>query len=70
MMALLIVLLLVGVILRWDNIKQKAGIWFRADEIMEERRSSMPDSTAVQPAGIEPADSTAQAEQAPLPEYR
>ena len=37
MMLLLIVLLLAGVILRWDNIRQKAGIWFRADELLEQR---------------------------------
>ena len=37
MMLLLIVLLLIGVILRRDNIRQKAGIWFRYDDIMEQR---------------------------------
>lgn len=41
MMLLLIVLLLIGVILRWDNIRQKAGVWFRYDDIMEQRADSL-----------------------------
>lgn len=38
-MALLIVVLLVGVILRWDNVRDKALIWFRVDDIMEQRQA-------------------------------
>ena len=34
-MLLLILVLLIGVILRWDNVKRKALIWFRADELVE-----------------------------------
>lgn len=48
-MALLILLLLVGVILRWDNVREKAGIWFRADKIMEQRTDTLP-SVATKPA--------------------
>ena len=33
-MLLLILVLLIGVILRWDNVKRKALIWFRADELV------------------------------------
>lgn len=38
-MALLIVVLLVGVILRWNNVRDKALIWFRVDDIMEQRQA-------------------------------
>lgn len=36
-MTFLIIVLLIGIILRWDNIRKKALIWFRYDDIMEER---------------------------------
>lgn len=36
-MALLIVLLVIGVILRWDTIRKRALVWFKYDDIMEER---------------------------------
>ncbi|HIW97026.1 MAG TPA: hypothetical protein H9866_00855 [Candidatus Tidjanibacter gallistercoris] len=42
MMAVLIVLLLVGVILRWDNVKRKALVWFRADELVEQQKAASP----------------------------
>ncbi len=45
-MLLLIVLLLIGVILRWDNIRSKAGIWFRYDDIMEQRNDSLRNAAA------------------------
>lgn len=48
-MALLILLLLVGVILRWDNVREKAGIWFRADKIMEQRADTLPSATLKTP---------------------
>ena len=48
MMLLLIVLLLIGVILRWDNIRQKAGIWFRYDDIMEQRADSLRQATGLE----------------------
>lgn len=38
-MALLIVVLLAGVILRWDNVRDKALLWFRVDDIMEQRQA-------------------------------
>ncbi len=41
-MAVVIVVLLIGVIIRWQNIRDKAGIWFRLDEIVEERRDTLP----------------------------
>lgn len=48
-MALLIVVLLVGVILRWDNVRDKALIWFRVDDIMEQRQAEQQvDSVTVQ----------------------
>lgn len=47
-MALLIVVLLAGVILRWDNIRDKALLWFRVDDIIEQRKAEQPsDSVAV-----------------------
>ena len=39
-MLLLILVLLIGVILRWDNVKRKALIWFRADELVERQADS------------------------------
>lgn len=41
-MAVVIVVLLIGVIIRWQNVRDKAGIWFRLDEIVEERRDTIP----------------------------
>lgn len=47
-MALLVVVLLAGVILRWDNIRDKALLWFRVDDIIEQRKAEQPsDSVAV-----------------------
>lgn len=47
-MALLIVVLLAGVILRWDNVRDKALLWFRVDDIIEQRKAEQPsDSVAV-----------------------
>lgn len=40
-MALLIVVLLAGVILRWDNIRDKALLWFRVDDIIEQPSDSV-----------------------------
>ena len=39
-MLLLILVLLIGVILRWDSVKRKAIIWFRADELVERQADS------------------------------
>ena len=57
MMLLLIVLLLIGIILRWDNIRQKAGIWFRYDDIMEQRADSLRQATGPAPDSLPAADS-------------
>lgn len=47
-MVLLIVVLLAGVILRWDNVRDKALLWFRVDDIIEQRQAEQPsDSVAV-----------------------
>lgn len=40
LMLVLIILLLIGVLLRWENVKEKAGIWFRADELLEQRNAA------------------------------
>ena len=50
-------LLLIGIILRWDNIRQKAGIWFRYDDIMEQRADSLRQSTGPAPDSLPAADS-------------
>lgn len=56
-MALLIVLLLIGVALRWDNVRKKALIWFRADKIMEQRADTLPSDSLKTPLQDVPADS-------------
>ncbi len=48
-MAVLIVVLIAGVALRWDNVRKKAPLWFRADEIMEEKM--LAPSPVAEPAG-------------------
>lgn len=55
-MAALIVVLLAGVALRWDNVREKATLWFRADEIMEERMRAMP--PAAEPASTDSSSMT------------
>ena len=40
LMLMLIILLLIGVLLRWESVKEKAGIWFRADELLEQRNTT------------------------------
>lgn len=54
LMLLLIVVLFIGIILRWDTIRKRALIWFKYDDIMEERaakdsldelRRKLPDTT-------------------------
>lgn len=64
MMLLLIVLLLIGVILRWDNIRQKAGVWFRYDDIMEQRADSLRQATELS------VDSLAAVDSLPVPTRR
>lgn len=56
-MAVLIVVLLAGIALRWDNVREKATLWFRADEIMEEKmRATAPPA---EPAGNFDSDTPA-----------
>lgn len=61
MMFLLILLLLVGVVLRWDNIRSKAGIWFRYDDIMEQRNDSLRKAAEPLPDSLRLTDSLPQA---------
>lgn len=61
MMFLLILLLLVGVVLRWDNIRSKAGIWFRYDDIMEQRNDSLRKAAEPLPDSLNRMDSLPQA---------
>lgn len=61
MMFLLILLLLVGVILRWDNIRSKADIWFRYDDIMEQRNDSLRKAAEPLPDSLRLTDSLPQA---------
>ncbi len=53
-MVLLILVLLAGVILRWDHVKRKALVWFRADELMEQRT----DTATLRSAVLRPAEGT------------
>lgn len=58
LMATLIVVLLIGIILRWENVRDKALVWFKLEEIVEERADSLPQDSLVKPL-TQPADTVA-----------